>query len=295
MSYRKNVFVIGAGVSAHRGAPLMGNFLEVAREILDRGSLHSEEATRFQSVIQYWIEHDLTEKAAKLKLSNLEDLFGLVDLNLRVDPSLASVRRDMIFVILKTLEERITGEKPANCYVEFQSASGHSTTEARQASIMRQFVDIVARRWDTAPSSRLVQDSIISTNYDVLIEQALTQGEMEADYALPDHRPSTEAKALVKLLKLHGSANWSICTECSHVKVHPPGTQIATVEAGPCENNCGAKVEPFIVPPTWSKGERRAALESVWKAAFDELLEARRWVFIGSSLPETDKFLRYLF
>jgi NAD-dependent SIR2 family protein deacetylase len=160
---------------------------------------------------------------------------------------------------------------------------------------MRQFVDIVARRWDTAPSSRLVQDSIISTNYDVLIEQALTQGEMEADYALPDHRPSTKAKAVVKLLKLHGSANWSICTECSHVKVHPPGTQIATVEAGPCENNCGAKVEPFIVPPTWSKGERRAALESVWKAAFDELLDARRWVFIGSSLPETDKFLRYLF
>jgi len=160
---------------------------------------------------------------------------------------------------------------------------------------MRQFIDLVARRWDSVPSSGRAQDSIISTNYDVLIEQALTQAGMEADYALPDHKPSTKAKVVVKLLKLHGSANWSICTRCLNVKVHPPGTQITTVEAGPCENNCGAKVEPFIVPPTWSKGERRAALESVWKAAFDELLEARRWVFIGSSLPETDKFLRYLF
>src|SRR5438132_9139314 len=191
MSYRKNVFVIGAGVSLHRDAPLMGNFLEVAREILDRASLAPEQALRFQNVIQYWINHDLTEKDAKLKLSNLEDLFGLVDLNLRVDPSLAPVRSDMIFMILKTLEEKITGERLANCYVEFQSASGNST-EVRQASIMRQFVDIVARRWYTAPSSGVAQDSIISTNYDVLIEQALTQGEMEADYALPDHHPSTK-------------------------------------------------------------------------------------------------------
>src|SRR6266446_7729060 len=137
MSYRKNVFVIGAGVSAHRDAPLMGNFLEVAREILDRGSLGSEETKRFQNVIQYWINHDLTEKAAKLNLSNLEDLFGLVDLNLRVDPSLASVRRNMIFMILKTLEQRITAERPTGCYVEFQAASGNSS-EARQVSIMRQ-------------------------------------------------------------------------------------------------------------------------------------------------------------
>jgi hypothetical protein len=33
----------------------------------------------------------------------------------------------------------------------------------------------------------------------------------------------------------------------------------------------------------------------VWRAAFQELVQARRWVLVGTSLPETDRFLRYLF
>src|SRR6516225_9484156 len=124
MSYRKNVFVIGAGASAHRGAPLMGNFVGTAREILDRGALLPADANRFRNVIEYWIAHDLTEKAAKLKLANLEDLFGLVDLNVRVNPSVASVRRDMVFMILRTLEERITREVKTECSFYFRFDSG---------------------------------------------------------------------------------------------------------------------------------------------------------------------------
>jgi NAD-dependent SIR2 family protein deacetylase len=293
MSYRKNVFVIGAGASAHRGAPLMGNFVGTAREILDRGALLPADANRFRNVIEYWIAHDLTEKAAKLKLANLEDLFGLVDLNVRVNPSVASVRRDMVFMILRTLEERITREVKTECSFYFRFDSGQRKG-ARQASIMRQFVDIVSRRWDASPDSGVVQDSIISTNYDELVEEVLTLGGLKADYGLAEPDSSKKGQVTLKLLKLHGSVNWSICTACHHVKVHPLGTKIATIERSPCEA-CGGQVEPFIVPPTWSKGERRAPLESVWKTAFDELLQARRWVFIGTSLPEADRYLRYFF
>jgi hypothetical protein len=148
MAHRKNVFVIGAGASAHRQAPLMGNFLAVAREILDTSpSLGAKEQKRFRTVIDYRNVHDLTEKVADIKLSNLEDLFGLVDLNARVDPDILSLRRDLVFLILKTLEQSIVPERPITCPV-FYGTGQASGSLVRQATVMRQFVDIVARRWE---------------------------------------------------------------------------------------------------------------------------------------------------
>jgi hypothetical protein len=217
-----------------------------------------------------------------------------VDLNIRVDPSVASIRKDMIFLILETLERTITPEVSYSCQIPCGTRPNSSSWQLRNAPILQHFVDLVARRWTTSSSSGgYVQDSIVSTNYDVLVEKALARSNLTADYALPEHR-SPSLCARVKLLKLHGSANWSLCKSGEHVTVHPLDTPISVIEAGPC-GQCGSDVEPFVVPPTWSKGEHRAALESLWKVAFDELVSARRWIFIGTSLPETDRFLVYLF
>jgi NAD-dependent SIR2 family protein deacetylase len=147
-----------------------------------------------------------------------------------------------------------------------------------------------------SPLGPCVQDSIVSTNYDLLVEQALERGGLRPEYCLPDQptTPTAAKKPAVRLFKLHGSANWSICNSCAYVKLHPSDSLIEAIEAWQCDK-CGAAMEPFVVPPTWSKGERRASLEAIWRAAFGELITARRWVFIGTSLPETDRFLRYLF
>ena len=54
-------------------------------------------------------------------------------------------------------------------------------------------------------------------------------------------------------------------------------------------------VEPLIVPPTWNKTDYQGALRSVWARAAQELGEAREIFVVGYSLPETDKFFKYLF
>ncbi len=51
----------------------------------------------------------------------------------------------------------------------------------------------------------------------------------------------------------------------------------------------------MLVPPSWDKGIHVQALRRVWEVAFNHLRIARQWVFIGTSLPNTDQYLRYLF
>jgi hypothetical protein len=53
-------------------------------------------------------------------------------------------------------------------------------------------------------------------------------------------------------------------------------------------------LEPFIIPPTWSKLIMDTPVAHVWKAAVDELMDAFQIIVIGYSMPQTDTFFQYL-
>jgi len=297
MPNRKNVFLIGAGASAHTGAPVMGNFLQSALNLLDSGVLTDEDARRFKRIISYRNAHDAVEQKAGFDLTNLEDVFGLIEIDCRVDKSAVVLRDDLIFLILKTLEQTIKEEDPDHtvCQVNVQAASGARSQERKQ-SVSGHFVDIVSRRWEQRPQNGICKDSIISLNYDLILERTMAVKGMQPLYYL-DPRPGQvhADEVAISLLKLHGSANWSICSNpgCETVQHLPiEAATVSGIESSKC--TCGSAMKPFIVPPTWSKGEHGVALQNVWRSAFEELVTARRWVFIGSSLAPTDLFLRYL-
>jgi DNA segregation ATPase FtsK/SpoIIIE-like protein len=54
-------------------------------------------------------------------------------------------------------------------------------------------------------------------------------------------------------------------------------------------------MEPTIVPPSWDKSIYSSALQRIWEQAFEYLKEAAHWVFVGTSLPMTDRYLEHLF
>jgi len=255
MPYRKNVFVIGAGASVHCGAPIMTNFIETAREIMDSGRLDADEAIRFRRVFEYRAQNDGTEKNARVDLSNLEELFGLIDLHIRVEPKLYYLRLDLIFLIAKTLEKTIDIRKSGQqCQILYHDAGSNRWAERpRNITPFQNFVDIVARRWSPKPPGGIAEDTIISLNYDTLIERAMEAQETEPDYALAGFPSSPTPKRVIKLLKLHGSSNWAICAKGEHVQVSPSDTQVETIESMTCPH-CEMAMEPFIVPPSWSKG-----------------------------------------
>jgi len=297
MPNRKNVFLIGAGASAHTGAPVMSNFLRAALNLLDSEVLTGEDAQRFKRIISYRNAHDAVEQKAGFDLTNIEDVFGLIEIDCRVDKSATVLRDDLIFLILKTLEQTIREEDPDHtvCQINVQTASGARSQERKQ-SVSGHFVDIVSRRWEQRPQNGICKDSIISLNYDLILERTMAVKGLRPLYRLdPRPNPVHTDEIAVWLLKLHGSANWAICSNpsCETVQVLPiEAATVSGIESSKC--TCGSAMKPFIVPPTWSKGEHGVALQNVWRSAFEELVTARRWVFIGSSLAPTDLFLRYL-
>ena len=162
--------------------------------------------------------------------------------------------------------------------------------------------------------------AFLTFNYDILLEVALTWAKLPFNYRLPSE-PEDEG---IPLLKLHGSVNWTRCPDCQDivalsiphylptVRAHGAQSVVLPLEAALKTNThsslwdregrlldspCCTRLvlPPFIVPPTWDKGQHHRGLQSVWKAAAEELSSAEQLVVVGYSLPETDAFFRYLF
>lgn len=149
----------------------------------------------------------------------------------------------------------------------------------------------------------------ISTNYDILIDNALSNlyrsnyGKKELDYSIdftnfdkPNDwkRPSVDA---IKLLKLHGSLNWLYCPSCSSVTLTQYEKGIMSLledrHQAKCDN-CNTIRMPIIVPPTFYKDMSNIFLSSVWNKAEKYLSQVDHIVFCGYSLPDADIHIKYL-
>lgn len=151
------------------------------------------------------------------------------------------------------------------------------------------------------------QDSIISLNYDLVVERTLgrIRDQLNNDrlttlyYLLTD---TTSAKfsqlrgneMYGLFIKLHGSLDWFRCpnSNCSDYPrmIHRENTNEPMVCGA-----CGADLEVAIVPPAMSKSfDRWPKLGLMWRLAREELAAATGVVFIGVSFAPSDYYLRWL-
>ncbi len=154
------------------------------------------------------------------------------------------------------------------------------------------------RPWD--------RSSVVTFNYDLALDYAVQCDGTRVDYCLGDSNLGHGAR----VMKLHGSLNWKFCQECGKLEEWQLQDYFSKLtRTGPFPDRvklevalrisgqthgCGARLEPFIVPPTWNKTMHRTHLAKVWAAAAEELADAREIIVIGYSLPETDVFFRHL-
>ena len=100
-----------------------------------------------------------------------------------------------------------------------------------------------------------------------------------------------------KLLKLHGSANWGICTECQDkiiVLDDDRRNNVQELMNIKCEQCATRSIDPYIVPPTWNKGGYQKFIDPVWREALNVLISAGRIFVIGYSFPDSDKYFQYM-
>ena len=140
-----------------------------------------------------------------------------------------------------------------------------------------------------APSNDRV-NTIITFNYDLLVEDSLDRLGLAYDYGLRSSsvvfdstarcKQTSDSQAM-KVLKLHGSVNWAAFDEQLKVKVY-----------GDYEAVLNANRSPLLVPPTWRKAF--SELSAVWDDAVGSLQTATRIIIIGYSMPSTDQHFKYL-
>lgn len=314
----RNVYILGAGFSATANAPLLYDFLDKSRELLDdpNSGLDGYERSEFRSVFDFRRKMAQAREKVKLDLDNIEQLFGLVEMEQRLGLGTSDVRSATVYLIAKTLELMIAKNRyrPEIAFFPDSLTAGSDellkqynlrrregfTTPKYSLDIYDFFAMLIGGQFDLPENRTHRTDTVITFNYDLVLDHALRRAGVAIKYHLPPQYVSVPAANVdggISLLKLHGSTNWGVCSKCKKhivVSVDKASSSAAIFRNTECKE-CRAKAfQPMLVPPSWDKTEYRDLIQPVWKQAVTELQHATRICIIGYSLPESDAYFKYL-
>lgn len=141
--------------------------------------------------------------------------------------------------------------------------------------------------------------SVISFNFDSLLllpEHELKDFNSDVSF---DYRinfatvPCYRKQEGIPLIKPNGSLDWAFCSNCKSLELLSPVVYKNTYDKRCCRNNnCKAKLQPFIFLPHENKSELSSLLKD---KAGKVLKNADKIVVIGYSFPEYDIEARELF
>lgn len=295
------VFILGAGASVSSGAPVMNNFLERAEKLYRTGKLR-EYSSHFDRVFETISEMQSIHSKSEMDINNIETVYALLEMAKVIggykDKSIEDIQAviDSLKILIQvTLEKSIRyGWNTNNYFVPIHD--------------YHNFCQLLSEKFGT----RSKQFSIITYNYDVALDFALTYHKFEYNYSIEDKEESNN----ISLLKLHGSLNWFKCSTCGKIIpfndfnsfkaeqhiAHPNQTSDKSMEISKSDpsilSHCGHEISsdnPWIVPPTWNKTDYHTTLSNVWSKAAKELSDAEHIFIIGYSLPESDYFFKFLY
>lgn len=296
------VFILGAGASKKCGAPLMSDFLDVARHLLSTQKVNNKK-DHFERVFKAIGALQAVHSKSQLDLTNIESIFTALEIS-NVLGKLPEFKPEEITEVIASLKEVIVTTLEAT--IDFPTRKTYIGVPAPY----EQFAELIQHLKSEAFPQQTA--SIITFNYDIAVDMALFKAGLGPDYGIP---PDSNSHHPVPLFKLHGSLNWASLSDTGTVyplqlnqyfqKYSIQGWD----ERGTCKINIGSHLkeyfsthtdlevddEPVIVPPTWNKADYHHALSKIWGKAAQHLGEAKSIFIIGYSLPETDAFFRLLY
>ncbi|MBN1905224.1 MAG: SIR2 family protein [Deltaproteobacteria bacterium] len=293
----KNVYLLGAGFSKEIGLPLQDDFLLVAKEVFFK---RTGQYKHFQRVFEYQDKLTKMKKYLNYPLLNLEHLFNLIEMDFfySQDSAILQIKNDFTRLICDVLIDRT----PCPFY---HDASGHLRIDDSKFQTYLSFIslfikddkhkvvmhddtiisfnyDLVLegaasiynwkrdeRRLDGYTTKPRNDSFLFNTTFgktNIVVEDVgqYFKKNMSNPY-FPSLELYSENDGSLKLLKLHGSINWTPADD--HTKT-------------------------FIVPPTWNKSDPE--IRVLWDKAYKELMTAKRIIVIGYSFPETDIYVKSL-
>ena len=168
------------------------------------------------------------------------------------------------------------------------------------------FVKYIKARRSSVPLT------IITTNWDTLIEEYLAKNKIDYNlclnekyYYIDDEEVGSQTGCnLLKLIKIHGSINWFRCLNCGTLSIYKKHTISDLLFDDDNSEKCikcnsmGDEeteiLQPDIITPTMIKSIDSQLYKNLWSTASAELRDADEIIFIGYSMPLADYEFRYM-
>lgn len=285
----KTVFILGAG--ATRGA--------VGHVLVNRKRLRPPLNSDFFKVAETFGRARGATSLAARRLGQLKQLFK-TDLAIKGTPSMEDAF-SLLYVAndLPDIYRRRPGPKP----------------QPGKMRELQYFLDLVFQilcalennsaqenGYDRLVSRLGPRDTIISLNYDTLLDSALVNAgwDPRSGYCLTGEStgkckwrsPRDEANLSgIRLLKLHGSLNWFVRGTLANISEVFEKKPVRVTK--PRSNGMSNHMRQ-IIPPIYGKVFRHAHWRQLWRSAYEGLCQADTLVVIGCSLVDTDFHLRAL-
>jgi len=303
---RDVLFVFGAGTSHPDGVPLQRDILPI---ILNDKEIANSEIGKI--VIQF-IKDNFVYDEANNEYPNLESIFLYLDYFIRQNESLSKKYSNSIIHEIKEY------------LIKLIHHIVNMNTE-QTSSIYHKFWDVVEKHNTNI--------SVITLNYDTLLEQAFQQmykriGYIDYSFHLMNYEKSkileffnywinprepllTEVDSNpvpIKIIKLHGSLNWKYCNCCNQTLLTPWDRKI-DLNMGKLtwyseranetfEYICpldGTSFETLILTPSFTQNLNRQIFAQLIAEAGREIRAAKKIVFVGYSLSNADVHVRAIF
>jgi hypothetical protein len=288
----RNVYILGAGFSVDGRIPVVDAFMNKMRDstawLAQEG--RQREAQAVANVLKFRLEAAAAAYRVNVDVENVEQLFSLAS----ASPGIYA--KDVPLAIAATVNfaHRTAARKECQLYFSAEAPANSATAylkrqNAGMCSRYDYYLGLMTGALDQP--SKDSGNTIVSFNYDLLVEESLNRLGIAYDYGLRCPGVEFDATAqctqtsdspALKVLKLHGSVNWA-AAEGEQQKVRVYGDYEAVLSANR---------SPLLVPPTWRK--HFSELSAVWDDAVASLQTATRIIIIGYSMPSTDQHFKYL-
>lgn len=290
----KTAIFLGGGASAAEGAPVQNLLFKKYFKSLRAESNYSD-CKRVSELSSYFKEmffiDVLHDDLDAIQFPTFEEAIGLLDLAVRK-------RQSFMDFDLENLAQSCNRIGFIRQYLVLLMAEVLEDKTSVVKGLHRALVESLS-------SNGLLTDMVfLSTNYDILIDQALASRDDIAldygvdftNYASPAYSPDNN-KLIVQLYKVHGSLNWFYCPTCSSLRLIKCQQGVFNWLTNPAQvrcRRCQSMETPVIVPPTFFKDMSNSFLTMVWHKTETTLRDIGHLIFCGYSFPDADMHVKYL-
>ncbi len=308
-----NVIILGAGASVDAGIPLLSNFVDKMWELATRGTykgkaLSDDDKNIFNEAMKVRDELDGYHGRASFDDRNIEDILSILSFNLiGGDASDQDKLSWMTKAIARTIE--------LTCDVKHDGALDKIQEEGN--NIYKDFWFHLFQRFKNAAKSF---PTIISFNYDLVLERSLFQALVGAHYSLNDDNKLLpfDGMNLIYQYKYVDDTSYAFQDQvykgysqtkrglklerCKpNILKHPVDIEILKLHGSlnfpsSPQNDydfipTSLANDPYIIPPIINKSI--STEQTMWGAGIRRLREAKNIIIVGYSLPQTDIYIQY--